>query len=150
MPNSVSYQIVRRNKTIQSALIKTVFLSKTSVHFVDVAAVLQWDQMNVFSERALGWVLAGHARFIFLLLSHLLPSLPSHLSAPQSAGSSVARTAHGARRGLGDVLAALRTTPGLRLPSVDGAVWKWSGLILQLILFFFFWKSAFGKLLKTF
>lgn len=101
---------------IKRCWLETVFSGQTSARSVDVAAAFQWDHMNVFSERTLIGVLAGHARFIFLLLSHLFPSLPSHLSAHQSAGS-VARTAHGARRGLGDVLAALRTTPGLREPS---------------------------------
>lgn len=97
-----------------------------------------------FSERTLIWVLAGHTRFIFLLLSHLFPSLPSHLSAHQSAGS-VARTAHGARRGLGDVL-ALRTTLGLRQPSVEGHF----EADLDILFNFICGKSIFGKLLKTF
>lgn len=119
---------------VPCCLLEIVFSGKTSVHFVDVAAALQWDHMNVFTERTLVWVLAGHARFIFLLLSHLFPSLPSHLSAHQSAGS-VVRTAHSARRGLGDVLAALRTTPGVRQPLLENGHFE---AHLDILLNFFF------------
>lgn len=58
------------------------------------------------------------ARLIFLLLSSL-PIFP--FSAFTSLRPSERRQcgAHGARRGLGDVLAALRTTPGSRQPPVE-------------------------------
>lgn len=104
--------------------------AKTSAHFVDVAAALQWDHMSIFSERTLIWVLAGHARFIFLLLSHLFPSLPSHLSAHQSAGS-VARTAHGV-----DLeMSWQRYAHDARIETAfcRRTLWSWSGHIIQLV-----------------
>lgn len=90
---------------------KIRLLGKTSVRFVDVAAALRWDHMNVPSSQF--W---QDARLIFLLLSSL-PILS--FSAFTSLRPSERRQcgAHGARRGLGDVLAALRTTPELRQPS---------------------------------
>lgn len=98
--------------------------------------------------RAFIWVLAGRARFIFpppFFFSHLFLSPRSRLSAHQSAGS-VVRTAHDARRGLGDVLAALRTTPGSRQPSVEE---QFEADLDLLFSSFSFWGSVVGELLKT-
>lgn len=64
------------------------------------------------------WVLAGHSRcVIFLLLPHLSPSAFTALR-PSEYWQCVA---HGAKRGLGDVLAALRTTTrSTRQPHIEG------------------------------
>lgn len=107
--------IIRVNKSIRCALIfkKIRLLGKTSVRFVDVAAALQWDHMNVPSSQF--W---QDARLIFLLLSSL-PIFPFSAFTSPRPSERQQRGAHGARRGLGDVLATLRTTPEFRQPSVD-------------------------------
>lgn len=71
---------------------------------------------------------------------HIPPPFPSF---PLSAFLSLRPSehwqcgAHGARRGLGDVLAALRTTPGLRQTFCRRTLWSCSGHIIQLV---YLWK----------
>lgn len=75
----------------------------------------------------------------------IFPPLFLHVSPPIRA-LAVWR-ARRTRRGLGDVLAALRTTPGLRQPSVEG---HFAADLDMLLNSFICGKSIFGTLLKTF
>lgn len=134
---------------VPRCLLEIVFSGKTSVRVVDVAAALQWDHMNVFTERTLVWVLAGRARFIFLLLSHLFPPLCLHISPPIRALWQCG--AHGAQRTartwrcLGGVTRDARSET---TSSGERTLWSSSGHIIKLL---HLWgKSIFGKLLKTF